>query len=339
MRKLTTFLGLLALAYLGGSCAESPLSESEETTDLPVLSPANTRTFGELRYCASMDVLADQLKEDPSLQARMDNIEATTQRIIAGKALSAAALGPDDVITIPVVFNVLYRTNQENISLAQIQSQIDVLNEDFGNTNTDLSQTPGAFAGSIGNMKIRFTLAKVNRKSTTKTQWGTNNAIKKTAKGGIAPTDPSKNLNIWVGNIGGGILGYAQFPGGSAATDGVVIGPNYVGRTGYVSAPFNKGRTATHEVGHWMNLRHIWGDDGTGCSGSDLVADTPNAAGPNYGCPTFPKTSCSNGPNGDLWMNYMDYTDDACMFMFSAGQVVRSRAIFAAGGPRSTFVP
>lgn len=338
MKKLLTFLGLLALVYFGVSCSDSPVDEFDDASDLPVLSPANTRTFGELRYCASMDVLSDQLKEDPSLRSRMDAIEANTQRIIAAKGISAA-LAPGDVITIPVVVNVLYRTTQENISLAQIQSQIDVLNADFSNTNTDLSQTPSAFAGIIGNMKIQFTLAKVNRKSTTKKSWGTTDAIKKTAKGGIAPTDPSKNLNIWVGNIGGGILGYAQFPGGNPATDGVVIGPNYFGKTGYVSAPFNKGRTATHEVGHWMNLRHIWGDDGTGCTGSDLVADTPNAAGPNYGCPTFPKTSCSNGPNGDLWMNYMDYTDDACMFMFSAGQVVRSRAIFASGGPRSTFVP
>ena len=107
------------------------------------------------------------------------------------------------------------------------------------------------------------------------------------------------------------------------------------GNTGTATAPFNLGRTATHEIGHWLNLRHIWGDDGTGCSGSDFVADTPNAAGPNFGTPTFPHVTCNNGPNGDLFMNYMDYTDDAAMFMFTAGQVDRMQA--ALDGPRSSI--
>ena len=83
------------------------------------------------------------------------------------------------------------------------------------------------------------------------------------------------------------------------------------GTTGTASAPFDLGRTATHEIGHWLNLLHIWGDDGTGCNGSDEVADTPNQGGPNFGIPTFPQLSCNNGPDGDLFMNYMDYTDDA----------------------------
>jgi len=139
-------------------------------------------------------------------------------------------------------------------------------------------------------------------------------------------------------DISGGTLGYAQFPGGSASTDGVVCDYQYFGTNGTATAPFNKGRTATHEVGHWLNLRHIWGDDGTGCTGSDQVTDTPNAAGPNYGCPAFPTVTCSNGPNGDMFMNYMDYTDDACMFMFSSGQVSRMQALFATGGARASLL-
>src|SRR5262249_33248714 len=123
--------------------------------------------------------------------------------------------------------------------------------------------------------------------------------------------------------------------GGPAATDGVVITHTGFGTTGTAAAPFNLGRTATHEIGHWLNLRHIWGDDGTGCSGSDFVSDTPNCAGPNFGTPTFPPITGSNGPNGDLFQNYMDYTDDAAMFMFTKLQVRRMQACL--DGDRSTI--
>ena len=136
-------------------------------------------------------------------------------------------------------------------------------------------------------------------------------------------------MNLWVCKLGGGLLGYAAFPGGAANVDGVVITYTAFGNTGTAAAPFDKGRTATHEIGHWLDLRHIWGDDcpsGDQCAGSDSVADTPNQECSNAGCPTFPKISCANDPDGDLFMNYMDYTDDACMFMFTSGQSVRMDA-------------
>lgn len=134
---------------------------------------------------------------------------------------------------------------------------------------------------------------------------------------------------------GGGILGYAQFPGGNSATDGVVIDNNAMGTTGTATAPFNKGRTATHEIGHWMNLRHIWGD--ANC-GNDQVSDTPIATGANYGCPSFPYNSnCGGTTHAMMTMNYMDYSDDACMYMFTAGQKARMLAVFASGGPRQGF--
>jgi pregnancy-associated plasma protein-A len=129
-------------------------------------------------------------------------------------------------------------------------------------------------------------------------------------------------------------LGYAQFPGGPKSTDGVVINYRAFGTMGTAQSPFNKGRTATHEVGHYFNLRHIWGDT-EDCTGSDLVADTPNSAGPNFGKPTFPKVSCSNGPSGDMFVNYMDYVDDPAMFMFTPQQVSRMRT--ALDGPRRTL--
>jgi hypothetical protein len=140
---------------------------------------------------------------------------------------------------------------------------------------------------------------------------------------------------MWVCQLSSNLLGYAQFPGGPAQTDGVVILHSAFGTTGTAAAPFDRGRTATHEIGHWLNLFHIWGDDGTGCNGTDEVDDTPNQADENTGCPGFPSPSCANDPNGDMFMNYMDYTDDACMFMFTAGQVTRMQA--ALDGPRSSI--
>merc|ERR1711974_33936 len=157
------------------------------------------------------------------------------------------------------------------------------------------------------------------------TEWNINtNAddVKDSSKGGSDGWNRDSYLNIWVCNLSSGILGYAYPPGISANLDGVVIGYKYFGDQGTVSFPFNKGRTTTHEVGHWLGLSHVWGSGG-GCT-SDNINDTPLQDGPNYGCPNFPElSSCSgqdNGPNGDMFMNYMDYVDDRCMMMFSAGQ-------------------
>jgi len=154
---------------------------------------------------------------------------------------------------------------------------------------------------------ITFELVKINRKSTAKTSWGTRDAMKSTKKGGLDPTSPATNLNLWVCTIGGGILGYAQFPGGSSSTDGVVIDSKYFGISGTANYPYNLGRTATHEVGHWMNLRHIWGDSSCG---NDLVADTPVAKTSNFGMPTYPYVSTCLPAHNEMTMNYMDYTNE-----------------------------
>ena len=155
------------------------------------------------------------------------------------------------------------------------------------------------------------------------------------ASAGVVPLQPESHLNLWVCALSGGVLGYAQFPGGPAATDGVVIDYRAFGSKGTAQAPFDRGRTTVHEIGHWLNLRHIWGDT-EDCSGSDFVADTPNAAGPNYGKPRFPRISCANGPNGDMFMNFMDYVDDAAMLLFTPEQVSRMHAALA--GPRRSFL-
>ncbi|MFT5753481.1 MAG: hypothetical protein ACI924_000698 [Flavobacterium sp.] len=314
MKKLILSASLLMLLF---SCTEN------NSTDL--VSATNEVAH---RGCASHDVLLNKLNEDPKLAARMNEIESFTELAIKeGRLVNGR-------IEIPVVVNVLYKTTAENISLAQIQSQIDVLNKDFNATNSEFNNVPSGFSGVKANVGITFVLDAVNRKSTTKVSWKTDDSMKKANRGGIAPTSPTTKLNLWVCNMSGGILGYAQFPGGSSATDGVVIDNNAMGTTGSASAPFDLGRTATHEVGHWMNLRHIWGD---ATCGSDLVNDTPSHNTANYGCPSYPHYSTCSGTPIEMTMNYMDYTDDACMYMFSNDQKSRMLTIFATGGARNSF--
>ncbi len=301
----------------------------------------------ERRECGTDEVHEHLLRTVDGYAEARSEIENRTSRMLA--------FGPAALRTgcteIPVVVHVVHRNSGENISDSQIQSQIDVLNADFRAANPDRTNTPAVFQPLIGDARITFRLATVDpagnptngitRTSSSNGQFtSTLNDVKAAASGGADAWPADRYLNVWTcGNLRSGtgqsLLGYAQFPGGPAATDGVVILHSAFGTTGTASAPFDGGRTATHEIGHWLNLRHIWGDDGTGCSGDDFVADTPNAAGPNYGSPAFPHVTCNNGPNGDLFMNYMDYTDDAAMFMFTQGQVDRMQA--ALDGPRSSI--
>jgi len=279
------------------------------------------------------------LETDPGFRQRQAALEnATARRMLLRAAYRTG------VTTIPVVVHVVYRTASENISTAQIKRQIAVLNKDFRATNPDKSKVPLVWKGLVTDSRIKFVLASkdpkgkattgITRTKTTRTSFGTGDTVKSKSTGGVDGWPSTKYLNVWVCTLAGGLLGYAQFPGGPAKTDGVVILNTAFGTGGTTRAPFNLGRTATHEIGHWLNLRHIWGDR-EDCGGTDYVADTPNASGPNYGKPTFPHISCNNGPNGDMFMNYMDYVDDAAMYMFTAQQVVRIHA--ALDGPRSSI--
>jgi hypothetical protein len=293
------------------------------------------------RSCGSMDVLAQQMAADPSLAQRMANIDNQAVQFATQKANTAQRTSVVTV-TIPVVVHVLYNTTAQNISDAQIQSQIDVLNADYQKLNADAANAPSLFAPLVANVNIAFVLAKRNpsgaattgieRKQTSITSWGTDDKMKKVSTGGLDAWPAASYLNLWACNLSGGVLGYAQFPGGAAATDGVAILSTAFGKGGSTVAPFNLGRTATHEVGHWLNLYHIWGDDGTACTGTDQVSDTPNQADENYGTPSYPNPSCSN--TSDMFMNYMDYVDDQAMYMFSTGQSTRMNALFATGGAR-----
>ncbi|MDJ1467508.1 zinc metalloprotease [Xanthocytophaga flava] len=319
MKKLLLPCLIMALTFV--SCHKDEIeSQSSDITIAPTA-----------RKCASMELLAIQLKNDPAMADRMLQIESFTNKVL--KEHKAARL-VNGVIEIPVVVNVLYRTAAENISDTQIQSQIDALNEDYNATNADFTLVPATFSGVKANVGIRFVLDQTVRKSTNKRSWNTNDYMKISSRGGIDPTSSATKLNLWVCTLSNDILGYAQFPGGASATDGVVILNTAFGRTGTAAAPFNKGRTATHEVGHWLNLRHIWGD---ATCGTDYVNDTPLHNTANYGCPAAGHKSTCTGTPVEMTMNYMDYTDDACMYMFSNGQKSRMLATFVSGGPRYSF--
>ncbi|MDF1696720.1 MAG: M43 family zinc metalloprotease [Saprospiraceae bacterium] len=291
-----------------------------------------TTTYAQ-RNCGSHEHFLEQMEENPQMKINQDQINAFTKQYINN---SERLNG--QIITIPVVVNVVYKTNAQNVSDAQINSQIDVLNDDFRRTNSDADNY-----WSVGaDTEIEFCLASVDpsgnptdgirRRKTNKPSFGTNDNMKFNNKGGLDAWPAGDYLNVWVCNITGGILGYAQFPGGPAATDGVVIDYQYFGTTGTATAPFDLGRTATHEVGHWLNLRHIWGDGG--CSVDDFVSDTPVSDGPNYGC-AVGTVSCGTE---DMVQNYMDYSDDACMNLFTSGQTDRMNALFSSGGFRESLV-
>ena len=279
------------------------------------------------RNCGVMSVhywLLEQFPEFRVQQMAMEHSFTASRR--------TAHIAPKKPFLINVVVHVLYASPAQKISKAQVKGQIKVLNRDFRAANPDRNKTPTIWSGLVTDPMIGFQLAKKDPAGhatdgiiyapTTLLEFGQNDSMKDAARGGSNPWPTGKYLNIWVCILKDSLLGYAQFPGGPKATDGVVISTTAFGTSGTATAPFNLGRTCTHEVGHYLNLRHIWGDT-EDCSGSDFVADTPVAEAPNFHEPTFPHVSCQNGPNGDMFMNYMDYVDDAAMFMFTPEQVSR----------------
>ncbi|MBC8047156.1 MAG: T9SS type A sorting domain-containing protein, partial [Fimbriimonadaceae bacterium] len=256
--------------------------------------------------------------------------------------------GGDETYVIPVVVHIVYSATTQNVTDEQVLSQIEVLNEDYNRLNDDADNTPSEFEDNAGSANVEFKLAQydedgnpttgITRTETDISSWNLFAAasadnyaekVKSTDDAGIDGWDRDCYLNIWVCNLSGGILGFSSFPDfGIASRDGVVICYKYFGRDGTAFSPFDKGRTATHEVGHWLGLYHIWGDDGGTCSGSDDISDTPNQAEETYFCPSFPTTdACSPLSPGIMFMNYMDYTDDDCMNMFTEGQVDEMRNI------------
>lgn len=320
-------IAIAACVFLLVACNEDEFSTQEMDG---IIEDATAK-----RVCKTSEYLERQLQENPDMQENLERMELRAREFAASNELRSN----NQVYTIPVVVHVVYKTAAENISEAQIQSQLQVLNDDFRRLNSDANNT----WSQADDTQIEFCLATVDpngnattgitRTQTTRSSFNPDlDQMKKSNQGGINPWNPSQYLNIWVCNISDGVLGYAQFPGGPAATDGVVVGYNYFGTMGTAQAPFNLGRTGTHEVGHYLNLYHIWGDGP--CGSDDNVADTPASDDANYGCANG-HTSCGSA---DMIENYMDYSDDACMNLFTTGQKNRMRAVLAAGGARASLV-
>ena len=299
------------------------------------------QAFAQVNRCSTVEHEAVLRAKYPDYDAKRAAIEAYTQQYTKKNNILAKAEGAE-IITIPVVFHVVYKTAGQNIPDARILEQLDILNQDFRRLNADTTDTPDAFSPVGADCSIEFCLAQVDPEGNpttgilrVETAAGSfsGDEVKFDADGGSDAWPADSYLNFWVCNLGAFLLGYAQFPGGPDATDGVVINFENVGLNdaGY---PYHLGRTATHEIGHWLNLRHIWGDD-SNCAGTDFVDDTPNQKVETYGCPGFPKTdACSAVAPGIMFQNYMDYSDDACMNIFTEGQKQRMMALFEPGGER-----
>ena len=295
--------------------------------------------------CRHSEYESNTIAAHPELGARLHGMPLSSNK---SKEEHTSEQGPSPVpqiITIPVVIHIIYNKPEQNISDAQVMSQIEVLNRDFRGVNSDRKKTPDHFASAAADCGIEFRLAKrdpdgrpttgIIRKQTAIQYFGLDDRVKTSSKEGDDAWDSNQYLNIWVCNLAGGVLGYSSTPGGPVEKDGVVISAYAFGTTGIVNRPFNMGRTATHEIGHWLDLRHIWGD--TYC-GDDKVEDTPPQMTSNRGCPSGTKFTCGTGGKGDMYMNFMDLTDDACMFMFSNGQKERMRLLFEKGQARSALL-
>lgn len=251
----------------------------------------------------------------------------------------------EEIIVIPTVVHVLYRESnpETNISDEKIESQFTVLNQDFRGLNPDIINVPGEFTEYVADTKIEFQLASVDPEGAPSTgitrtldQLTSFDDIYFSNAGGKDAWPTDRYLNIWIidGNNRNGIpgqAGYAQFPGGDPLTDGVVIIYQAFGTLEPLFGSYRLGRTATHEIGHWLNLLHIYGEGGS-CEVTDLVDDTPTALNVYDGVPVHPANSCGSN---DMFMNFMDGSNDESLIMFTKGQKERMRAVFEPGGGRS----
>ncbi len=297
-------------------------------------------------WCGTMPLVNAAANNDPSFATRYEAF----RDLMRNEEIKAASRGNTanfDVVFIPVVFHVVYNNDAigtgENISDAQLLSQIDVWNTFYNFKGGEIPGLPAEFKSVAADCKIKFCMAQTDplgqpttgivRHKFPYTSWGSERDIDSVLKPATI-WDPRYYLNVWSVNMGGGLvteglLGYATLPFATTPqTDGVVAKYSAIGTIGAVNVGTASGKTLCHEVGHWLGLLHIWGDDGTKCAtdtggGSDFIDDTPDQASQNFGCPSFPHVSCNNGPNGDLYVDFMDYTQDGCGGIFTRGQAER----------------
>jgi len=293
--------------------------------------------------CGTMFALENQKKNNKGIEKTMLAIEQHTNQILNNKNRVSSKV--KEIITIPVIFHIVYKTAAQSLSEERVRSQLDVLNEDFRMQHANVDKTLPIFKDRAADMEIEFCLAQRDPEGlpTTGIQYYSTSidtfffdnqeSIKFSEFGGADSWPSDDYLNIWVCNLEIGLLGYAQFPGMEKNKDGVVLDYVHVGRVG--TQPNIVGRTATHEVGHWLNLRHIWGDGE--CDDDDDVEDTP-PSDTSHGFCNLNADSCTGDDEPDMVQNYMDYTEDRCLTLFTKGQKERARAIFEPGGAREAIL-
>jgi hypothetical protein len=289
----------------------------------------------QVQPCSTVQVLEQTLETNPLLKATFNKQTIEFQRSVGKRKTTGPSLRIEgNVIYIPVVFHIVL-TNPAVITDAQIQAHLDVLNKDFAGMNPDSVNIPAAFKPLYGKSQIQFKLAKrtpdnepangITRVTAARPVYSTfDKSLKYSTLGGEDAWDPDRFLNVWITNLSAGyVLGYSTLPGASIpAEEGIVI--HYTTLPADSLTTYNRGRTLTHEAGHFFYLYHIWGDE-NGCTGTDFVDDTPNQTQLTSGCPggVIVTDACSPAAPGILYQNYMDYTDDACMALFTWGQIAR----------------
>ncbi len=283
-----------------------------------------------------------------------DDFDAWINRIKERRAGFRTLAVEEQVFNVPVIVHIVHDGEslgtESNISLDQVLSQLEVLNEDFNRLNADTVNTPTEFIDVAGSMNINFLPALVDEAGEMLAEPGIHRIDRNSMEFDAPPYNydyfssviqpatfwnPDDYFNIWVCDLNGGLLGAAQFPEApfddlppnsppETETDGIIVSYDVFGRTSELSPPYEKGRTATHETGHWLGLYHLWGpeESGDNCTEDDYVDDTPNQDDPNNFCPDVQGPTCS-GVVREMWENYMDYTWDACVNIFSAGQTER----------------
>jgi hypothetical protein len=296
------------------------------------------------KKCETASYFRNEVGKNPAYKDQYQVIEEFTNKYIENfNGNRQSRLTGTPLIKIPVVVHVLYHFPQQKISDSAIRHQIKILNRDYRRRNADTILTPLAFRNVAADCEIEFQLATsdpkrfstngIIKKYTPVTDWIANDKMKFDSEMGSDAWDSKQYLNIWVCSMGD-LAGYSSLPGGDPQKDGVVIdfGAFDSNQSG---SDYNMGRTAVHEIGHWLNLKHIWGDSDCG---DDGVSDTPTQEIYTVGCPTGVRKSCNNGAAGNMYMNYMDFTNDACMNLFTIGQKIRMRSLFEAGGSRESLL-
>ncbi len=321
-----------------------------------------TPVFAQNANHCGLDTYRDhQIKAHPEFLELSKRIELHTQDFVERQKKEPKKAA--EIVTIPVVVHVVHTKDNPatNVSAEKIKSQIEALNRDFRRLNEDTANILEEFKHLAADIEVEFCLATrdpngfpttgITRTETEKDRFFVEtNDVKSDEAGGKDPWPYEDYLNIWVcGNLcstfaGCGILGYGTPPFLSTPeTDGIAVQYNFFGMTQPVNAAYNQGRTAVHEVGHWLNLRHTWGNgsDNSDCNGDDAVEDTPRLDGPTYGCSPNRRNSCVDEGEVDpfdMAENYMDYRNDACLNLFTEGQKMRMRAVFDEGGFRESIL-